>query len=266
MALWEKFEIDCTEYLNRKFGKYANFIHKGGADSTLPDIFVKTVSGNSFYIDAKYSPAQCGQFVLFPNIETNSFEYSKQNVNCINEWANIIIKHMDKYFDEFREAGTTGKDIIIDNSQKVFANWIIDSYKDKNVKFFITNDYNILPIEKIADYFEISAKYRIKRSGSSSLGKSKVDDFTKLLSNNAVHNYMITDIRVEGNKLFVSSDKDLHNLRVKDRMSEYMFSARNGEYEVRKLSNTYNANVIFAIRFKGDRSGLSDKDFINYLH
>ncbi len=73
MALWEEFEIDCTEYLNRKFGKYANFIHKGGADSTLPDIFVKTVSGNSFYIDAKYSPAQCGQFVLFPNIETNSF-------------------------------------------------------------------------------------------------------------------------------------------------------------------------------------------------
>lgn len=265
MALWEDFEIDCTNYLNQKFGKYARFVHQGGVDSTVPDIFVKTVLGNTFYIDAKHLPAQCGQFVLLPNIETNSFEYSTQNVNRINEWANIIIKYMNKYFDEYREAGTTGKDIILDNGQDVFSNWIIDSYKDKNVKFFITNDYIILPIESFSDYFEISAKYRIKRSGSSSLGKNRVTDYAKLLSNNVAHNYRVTNVRIEGDKLFVSSDRELHNLRFKDRMYEYMFSARDGEYEVRKLSNTYNANVIFSIRFKGNMSGLSDKDFINCL-
>ena len=38
MKIWEKFEIQCTDYLNSKFGTYAKFIHKGGADSTVPDI------------------------------------------------------------------------------------------------------------------------------------------------------------------------------------------------------------------------------------
>lgn len=265
MAIWEDFEIDCTNYLNRNFGNYAKFIHQGGTDSTIPDILAKTVSGNVFYLDAKHSPAQCGQFVLLPDLETNSFKYSTQNVNQINEWADIIIRHMNKYFDEFRESGTTGKDIILDNSQVVFSNWIIESYRDKNVKFFITNDYTILPIERFSDYFEVSAKYRIKRSGSSSLGKSRVAACTKLLSNHTAHNYEVTDVRVDGEKLFVSSDKELHNLRFIDRVYEYMFSARGCEYEVRRLSNTYNANVIFSIKYKGNISGLSDKDFISYL-
>ena len=265
MAIWEDFEMDCTNYLNGKFGNYAKFIHQGGTDSTVPDILVKTVSGKTFYIDAKHSPAQCGQFVLLPNLKTGTFQYSTQNVNYINEWANIIIRHMNKYFDEYRESGTSGKDIILDNSQYVFSNWIIESYKDKNVRFFITNDYTILPIEMLADYFEISAKYRIKRSGSSSLGKSRVDAYAKLLSNNMAHNYAVTDVRIDGDKLFISSDKELHNQRFVDRMYEYMFSARGCEYEIRKLSNTYNANVIFSIKYNGTISGLSDKDFINYL-
>lgn len=28
-SIWEDFEIDCTEYLNRKFGDYASFKHEG---------------------------------------------------------------------------------------------------------------------------------------------------------------------------------------------------------------------------------------------
>jgi len=43
-----------------------------------------------------------------------------------------------------------------------------------------------------------------------------------------------------------------------------MFSLRGNEYELRKLSNTYNANVIFSIKQKSSR-GLNDEDFIRYL-
>ena len=57
MELWKEFEINCTEYLNTKFGNLAKFIHQGGADSTVPDIFVKTVFGNTFYMETKHSPA-----------------------------------------------------------------------------------------------------------------------------------------------------------------------------------------------------------------
>ena len=35
MISWEAFELDCTNYLNNKFGKYATFIHQGGSDSTV---------------------------------------------------------------------------------------------------------------------------------------------------------------------------------------------------------------------------------------
>jgi hypothetical protein len=38
MADWEDFELQCTNYLNKKFGLYADFTHQGGADSTVPDI------------------------------------------------------------------------------------------------------------------------------------------------------------------------------------------------------------------------------------
>ena len=40
MAIWEEFEIQCTDYLNNRFGAYARFFHQGGADSTVPDILV----------------------------------------------------------------------------------------------------------------------------------------------------------------------------------------------------------------------------------
>ena len=275
MALWKDFELNCTTHLNKNFGKYAGFIHQGGADSTVPDILVRAVSGHVFYIEAKHSPAQCGQFVLLPNTETHSFEYSKQNVSRINEWSETIITYMNKYFDEFREAGTSGKDISLENNQYIFSNWIIDYYKNKNVKFVITNDYNIVPIEKFSDYFEISAKYRIKKSGSSSLGKSKVATYAKFLSSDRAYNhYNITGVRIEGNKLFVSSNIELHKQRFKlrfidktsaDKNCEYMFSARGNEYEVRKLSNTNNANVIFSIKLKNHIQGLSNEDFINRL-
>ena len=62
----------------------------------------------------------------------------------------------------------------MENDSLILANWIIQIYKDKGVKFFITNNYTILPVERFQDYFDISAKYRTKRSGSRNVGKKNV--------------------------------------------------------------------------------------------
>jgi len=46
-----------------------------------------------------------------------------------------------------------------------------------------------------------------------------------------------------------------------------MISKRNDEFEIRKLSNTFNANVIFSIEIN-PQSGInfiSDEDFVNHL-
>lgn len=261
MAIWEEFEIQCTDFLNNRFGAYARFIHQGGADSTVPDILVNTYCSNSFYIDAKHSPAQCGQFVLLPDLETRTFEYSHLNVNRINRFAEMIMSYMNEDFDEFREAGTAGKDIDMPNGSDIFASWIIQTYKGKGTEFFITNNYTILPIEHFRDYFDVTAKYRIKRSGSGNVGKSRLKPVIDYIES---HDYIITDIRTDGDKLFIVSPQQLHNNRFILRGIEYMFSLRGNKYELRKLSNTYNANVIFSIKQKSSQ-GMSDEDFIRFL-
>ena len=262
MAIWENFEIECTDYLNRKFSEYATFIHQGGVNSTVSDIFVKTKSEKQFYIDAKHSPAQCGQFVLLPDIETSSFEYSMQNVNKINDYAKMIMGHMNEFFDDFRKAGSAGKDIKMENDSKIFSDWIIQSYKEKGVKYFITNNFVILPIEYFSDYFNVTAKYRIKRSGSGNVGKDRIPS---VLNHIAIIEYMISDKRIDGGKLFVKSPQNLHNKRFIYQQYEYMFSQRGAEFEVRKLSNTYNANVIFSITQIEKKYGLTDAEFIEIL-
>ena len=262
MAIWENFELDCTDYLNTRFGTYARFIHQGGSNSTIPDILVKTKVGDSFYIDAKHSPAQCGQFVLIPNIETNTFEYSHLNVNHINAYTLMIINYMNSFFDEYRDAGTAGKDIDMPNSEEIFSNWVIDTYKSKCVRYFITNNYTLFPTERFSEYFNITAKYRIKRSGSTKVGKKRIGLVLDYISN---HNYVISNTRIDGGKLFVCSPQNLHNNRFILNSYEYMFSLRDREYEIRKLSNTYNANVIFSITQKENKLGMSDDAFISDL-
>lgn len=262
MEKWEMFEVQCTDYLNDRFGAYAKFSHQGGADSTTPDILVETYSNKSFYIEAKYSPAQCGQFVLLPNLKKRTFEYSQSNVNQINKYAELIINYMNNNFDSFREAGTAGKDINIPNSTNIFANWIVYTYKDKKVDFFITNNNTILPIDRFKEYFDITAKYRVKRSGSSNVGRNHIKLVLDYIRSN---NYNTTDYHVAGDKLFIASPQQLHNQRFILLGIEYMFSKRGKEYELRKLSNTYNANVIFSIKYNSSMIGMSEIEFIDYL-
>lgn len=260
--LWKEFEIDCTNYLQHKFGAYATFKHLGEEDSTIPDILVQTKSGDSFYIDVKHSPAQCGQFVLLENTMTEQFEYSPRNVNVINVYAKQIMQYMNSRFDDFRDADTAGQNIVMPNGNKVFSNWVVDTYSRKGAKFFITNEYTILPLNRFKEYFNITAKYRVKKSGSSAVGKTRLTSVRNYIES---QEYNVADIRIEGDKLFVSSSQKLHSQKFSLGKYQYMFSQRGADYEVRKLSNTNNANVIFSIEKKNGVRGLSDQDFISAL-
>lgn len=261
MTDWENFEIKCTNYLNAIFGTFAHFIHKGSADSTVPDIFVETNSGKTFYIEAKDSPAQCGQFVLIPDTATHTFKYSESNKNQINAPAKNIINYMNNQFDEFSNAGTAGKDINMENGSSIFSSWIIQAYQEKGTHFFIANNYTILPIERFQEYFNVSAKYRIKRSGSSPVGKCRLTAIFNYIKSNCD-----TDAieRINDKKLFVRSKKISHKQEFVFEKYKYMFSQRGDEYEVRKLSNTNNANVIFTIT-KKNVDGISNDEFIKAL-
>lgn len=262
MRKWEEFEIQCKNYFERQFGKYAEFTHYGGADSTIPDIKVKTNSGKSFFIEVKHSPAQCGQFVLSPDNDAKSFTYSVGNETNLNSYAQKIIDHMNKNFDIFSAAGTTGVNIIFDGCWEVFANWVRSTYKEKGVDFFVTNNYKVIPIEDFSRCFDITAKYRVKKSGTGDVGKKRFDAVLQYLSSAEIS---IAGYRTDKSKLFINSDEQLNKKRFVVDDTELMFSLKNDEYEIKKSSNTYNRNVIFSIKLKAGVSGMSDDCFINYL-
>jgi hypothetical protein len=196
-----------------------------------------------------------------PNINKQYFEYSKLNDSSINEYSKRIIDFMNDNFDEFKDAGTAGVDVIMPKGSEMFANWIVTYYREKGVEFFITNGYTILSIQQFSEFFDVKAKYRVKRSGSRPVSKKDITS----LSNYIKNNFDITKIEVDSNKMFVSSLKQLHNKRFIFNGIEYMLSARGDKYEVRALSNTFNANVIFSIEMKLGKRGLSIKDFIPFL-
>lgn len=259
---WEDFENDCTKYLITNFGKYADFIHEGGSDSTISDIEVRRKSGRNFYIEAKLCPAQCGQFVLLPDIASSTFIYSPKNSTPINNSAIKIMDYMNQHFEEFKEAGTAGKEIILDDGQEVFSEWITGYYKNKGTKYFITNNYILLPIEEFSDYFYVTADYRVKRSGSANVG---IRNMSNVINHINSDDYLIENTRKDKSKLFVESTESIHNQRFILRGYEYMFSTRDSEYEIRKLSNTFNANVIFSIDLKPNKVGMSHGEFIRAL-
>ncbi|MBE7087509.1 MAG: hypothetical protein E7369_04330 [Clostridiales bacterium] len=258
MSKWEEFEKDCCKYLKNNFSTYANFEEMGRKNSNVSDIKVVLNNGKEFYIETKKCPAQCGQFVVLPDCDKKEFVYSLQNDDEATQEALEIIEFMNKDFDSFSVAGTRGKKIDLDES--IFAKWIIDHYTKKRVKYIITNDYKLFPLCDVANAFKITAKYRIKRSGSTEVSRGKMG---------VVMNYLdslgIKDVFQESQKMFIKTEETVNKKRFVLDNYEYMFSKRDDRYEIRQLSNTYNYNVIFSVKLKKDYKGLDESDFIKAL-
>ncbi len=242
----EAFEIKCYDYLTKKYGNI--FLHKGGMDSTKSDIEVIKNGSIDFYIEAKDSTAQSGQFVLIPDEKTKTFKFSSRNKSKSNKSTDSIINYMNKDFDRFNKAGKAGQSLNINTN--VFSTWIIKHYKEKKVKYVISsyeNNYIILPIEKFAEYFDISATYRIKKSGSGKPAKKDISKIEKTISNT----YKSPKFSYRDKKMLVtiSGEVSEENFKI-DTYTYYLSKQSDNLYEVRRLSNTYNMNVIFSIQTK----------------
>ena len=238
---WQEFEDKCYNYLVRKYSnENTRFEQDGRSDSTVPDI--KLIKNDEFscYIEVKMNHAQSGQFVVLPVAEKDFFVFSPKNKTEENEYTQLIINHMNKNFYMYNDAGTAGADLEID--QKVFNDWIINKYKDQNVKYIITeknNEMILIPIDKFGEYFNISAKYRIKKSGSSEPAKSKL-----IVLSNYLENEFDTNPYIESQKKLFVSNRELIGTEFDFMNDNYLI---NEQLEVRKLSKTYNMNVIFSI-------------------
>lgn len=239
MKRWQKFEIDSTNYLSEKY-KDKTFKNRGGSDSTESDIKVN----DDYYIEAKLCPAQCCQFVLFP--EDNQFIYSQHNKKPINQHSKKIIEHMNQNFEFYADKNINSKPIVYDKCEKDFFNCIKEFYSYKNVKYFITNGFLLVPKDEIEKVFTISAKYRVKKSGSKNPNKSMVNSLSEIINKN----YQVKSINYKNDSLIIESNDNLNKVKFDYMNNTYMFSESNGIYKLRQLSKTCNSNVIFSINLK----------------
>ncbi len=242
----EEFEIKCYEFLKEKYGNnIIVFNLEGGMDSTKSDIVVKIKNSTRFYIEAKDTNAQSGQFVLVPNETNRTFIFSSKNKSQENEMTKMIIDYMNSDFDKFSNAGTAGK--ILDIEPSIFSEWIINHYTDKNVRYFISylNDFVIIPIRKFSEYFEVSSTYRVKKSGSAKPSQKDVSTIIKKIK----EKYSLASFSSIDERQFVEIKESIVDKKyIIGDYTYYLSEKKPHFYEIRKLSNTNNMNVIFSIK------------------
>lgn len=248
----EAFEIKCCEYLNKVYSSTTLYFgREGGMDSTKSDITVNKNGTLKFYIEAKDTAAQSGQFVLIPDEVTKTFIFSPKNHSKQNEMTDLIIKYMNCDFDRFNNAGTAGEKLYIDNA--IFSNWIVKHYQNKRVKYVISkgNDFVIFPIEEFSSYFNIEATFRIKKSGSSEPAKRDISDVKKLIA----QEYPSVKFTLDGKKIFAHIDTPVYSTHfTMGNYTYYLSEQTSNLFEIRRLSNTYNMNVIFSIQLKKEQN------------
>lgn len=245
----EAFEIRAVTHLKKTF-KTTSFERKGGMDSTTSDIAVLKNGKIDFFIEAKDTAAQSGQFVLLPDVNVKKFIFSTKNRSAKDSITDIIIEYMNDNFDYFRDAGTAGKPLDI--SPAILAEWIIKHYKSRNVKYVISYGKNfvILPIDKFAEYFDITATYRIKKSGSRTPSQRHIDNIQQEIKKH----YSNAQFSRDGDHLYVNIDDSISVKHfIVGNYTYYLSEQLNNIYEVRCLSNTSNQNVIHSIQLKKEQ-------------
>lgn len=262
----EPFELECFNYLVENFSTpETEFIHHDTCDSTGSDIEVKINNKSVFFIEVKDTVAQSGQFVVLPNNVSHTFEFSPNNKSSSNEITDLIINHLNKNFEKYNNAGTAGEKIDIDSN--FFAQWIINHYKNKKVKYVISKKENFLicPIDKFEEYFEIESTLRVKKSGSSHVPKKDVEMIKLSLLQENFNLKTYYEITESGKKrLLVKAPSEYETRRFTIDNSTYYFSPTDDKnlFEIKKLSNTRNKNVIFSIKVKQEQV-ISDLEKFN---
>ncbi|MEG1668604.1 hypothetical protein [Chryseobacterium sp.] len=250
MSNWEDFEKECCEHLNKTYGcNGVSFSTSGASDSTAPDIEVTKNNNKLFNIEVKMPQAQSGQFVVLER--DGLFVFSDKNKSN-EEDALPILQYMNENFEKYKNASTAGVALEMDIEQ--YVKWVVKHYISKNEKFVITKqgaNFVLFPIEKYGEYFNTTALYRIKKSGSQDVSSSSVDE---------VKEYFVSfdkgaSLLFTGKKLYVATKKQM-KLKARFLVGDkelFVSKIEDGVYYLRKLSNTRNANVIFSIQLKKDQ-------------
>lgn len=266
MKNWEVFESDCCNYLNNQFGSNSRvFQHRGGSDSTESDILYIKGGINQFYIEVKMKASQCGQFVLLPDFEQRKLVFSNRNKvketeNCIQ-----IINAMNKDFDYYSSSSLNIKQMPDSpESAKIYSGWIKDCFRAKNAKYIISRSnrgFIVFPVNQLEQYFRISPVFRVKKSGSTNLPHSMQSPLEKTLQEKFGNNINLD--YSENHCFLYGASQPTFQLKIGSNV--FLFKKEEGRHAVRKLSNTFNSNVIFTLNLFGEQQEKDIEQFKNEI-
>lgn len=246
---WELFEENATEYLNSNVQiNDFSFIASGGANSNASDISVYHKSQNIFNIECKLKTSQAGQFVVLNDLENKFFFDSSKNKGVKNRRVPII-EHMNSNYNYY--SSKSNVELICD--EKMMFDAVKDHYRDKEVQFFISSNHfenfsknfiKVIDIDDMADNYNISGVYRIKRSGTRDLPQKDLTHIKSIISEQLGE----CKLEIMDNKAYLKTNKVLKNLYL-DRKKYILSPSGENAYRIKKRSNTQNSNIIFTLTF-----------------
>ena len=265
MAGWEDFEVECYKYLRERYGSDSlKFIYKGKHNSNIPDVEIRYNNESMGYVEIKMPNAQCGQFVLQENNNTKEFIFSNQNKSDLNEYTQKIIDVMNNEYDYYSKPSLKFVDVQV--SKNLAYDWIITKYTKQDVKFIITgnnDDFIIFPLDRFSSYFDVTTRYRTKRSGSQNPAKKYFNEIIKVVDGYGLHHgkirtenkHVLIDLKVQDDKFILDGPQNRYQFkRLKGSGSEFIIT---------QLSKTANKNVIFNIElFKENKAEKNKKDLM----
>jgi hypothetical protein len=259
MALqkWEVFQDEATDFLNNYFK--ADFIMDGGFDATTSYITAKKENHVLTTIEAKFGPTLAGQIVLLSH--SNKFSFSDKSKNTENAYTQEILKYLNDNYASFKGANTAS--IPIDISDSTLYNWVKEVYKEKSVQWIISskkhnmltqNDLLFIPVNEIANYFDISITFRRKKTGNTHIPGKDISDF-KTQMDLISEDYQV---KKTDNKYLLTATSRLCEFNIGNK---YLLTMTNVDcqYFIKKKDINTNPNLMIQLKlkdnseFKGDR-------------
>ncbi len=246
---WKQFEANVFHALKNLETPSLQFQEGGSCDSTIPDIKVYKNNCFSQSLECKFSQSQGAQFVVL--WEDNNFKYSPLNRNPETPETKKIITLMNnskEYFSKIFDPSENDS-VAFDIAEEISTNHFINYYSSKKTSYIISSnyldhDFKIIPLNKIGKNFILNAVYRIKRSGSRALPRR--DYSIAKIKFKEKYNQEISDF----NNIIFMNPLSRKECYFGDNREYFLSLNEDNSYRVRKLSNTYNANVIFTLSLK----------------
>ena len=280
---WKNFEDNVYDFL-KKMLKIENLAlgHEGGSDSTKSDIEFLLNNKQKFLLEVKQNIAQAGQFVVCWDAKNKKYAVTDKT-KCKLE-TKAIIMHMnnnDYYRSEenFFLGAPNGKrkaiELICDKKLmykrvialiKTKSSFIASSHYERDSNFSSENPLIIEEIDDLENYFDISGSYRPKFSGTRKLPKKEYGDIKKKFDCVEMNDRLYLETSsISSQKVYLTEALTFTSNRF-DAVYYLSDSDNNSFKEIKKLSTTYNSNVIFTLKLKEELKHTDLKNLIEALN